>query len=71
MNDVLEQTAQLLEGFSADLANAWRTQPFNRVTLARAFARGFVDNVEDDVHPTAMVVLDVAMLDQELRRAAA
>ena len=67
MNDLVEQTAQLLEGFSQELASAWRTQPFRRVDLAHAFAAGFVNDPSEDVHPTAMVVLEAAYRDRETR----
>jgi len=74
-NSTSNKHAQLVNGvtallmdFSEGLAEAWATQPFRRVDLARAFARGFVKNPEDDPHPTALLVLKVAMLDQDLRR---
>ena len=65
----IEETAEVLEHFSADLAEAWRARPFRRMDLAFAFAAGF-DKIED-VHPTASLVIHVAELDREIRRPAA
>ena len=64
----VEAAAEVLQAFSADLANAWRTQPFNRVDLAVGFAAGFAKEDTDDVHPTAAAVEQVAFLDREVRQ---
>lgn len=59
---LVEQVAALLEGYSHELAAAWREAPLPRmrVDLAHAFARGFVKDPSEDVNPVAMGVLDAA-----------
>ena len=67
MRDLIEQAAELIQPFSADLAAAFLADPFRRVDLALAFANGFANDVTDDIHPTAQLVLRVAFADRDLR----
>ena len=69
-NELINDAANVLAQFSVELAEAFRSQPFRRVDLARAFARGFVRDSGEDIHPTAEVILRVALLDREMRAAA-
>lgn len=68
MQDIINSTVDILAKFSPDLAEMFRTQPFNRVDIAVAFAAGFVQNNSDDPNPIAMTVLKVAFLDRDSRR---
>jgi len=67
LTTLVEETAELLESFSPELAEAWRSNPFGRVNLAFAFAAGFAKDPSDDVHPTASLVVQVALKDRESR----
>lgn len=68
---LVNEAADVLRSFSEELAHAWLTQPFRRVDLALAFARGFVKNETDDPHPTGQLVLRVAFADRQYRSALA
>jgi hypothetical protein len=69
--DVINQVVQLLSVYSPELAQKWEKESWNRVTLARAFAAGFVGSeavptVYDDPHPHAQLVLNISMNLQEI-----
>ena len=68
MQAIINDTVDILAKFSPDLAEMFRTQPFNRVDIAVAFAAGFVKNDNDDPNPTAIAVLEVAFMDRNARR---
>ena len=65
----VEAAAVLLEKYSVDMAKSWREQPFNRVTLARAFAMGLLGDkpLDSDPHPDALSILTTAYSDQAIR----
>ena len=65
--ELIEGTVALIAQYSPACAEAFRTQPFRRLLLARAFCRGFVKNAEDDIHPDGELVLRVAMMDKDHR----
>jgi hypothetical protein len=67
MTDLLRDAADLLRDFSPELADSFLARPFARVDLAFAFAAGFAKNDSDDVHPTASLVLRVALADRDHR----
>lgn len=71
MHNLITETADLIRQYNPRLAAAFEAQPFRRVELARAFARGFVTDAADDVHPVAAAVLRVAYADRDARIAAA
>lgn len=64
----VNEAANIMSQFSPEIAEMFRTQPFNRVDIAVAFAAGFVKNDSDDPNPTAMIVMKVAFMDRESRR---
>ena len=68
MNSIINNTVRIIAKFSPDMAEMFRTQPFNRVDIAVAFAAGFVKNDNDDPNPTAMAVMEVAFMDRNSRR---
>lgn len=68
MQNLINETAALIAAYNPQLAAAFIAQPFRRVDLARSFAVGFVQDVEDDVHPVAAAVLRVAYADRDARR---
>lgn len=68
MENLIKEAAGLISEYDRDLARIFESQPFNRVSIARAFARGLVRNEEDDIHPAADLVLRVAIMDQESRK---
>ena len=70
LHDTIEETAELITKFNPSLAHLWRTQPFNRVNVAYAFAAGFAKSDEDDINANASLVMQVAILDREIRREA-
>ena len=41
MNILVNDAADLMAQFDRNAANVFRTQPFNRVTIAKAFRTGF------------------------------
>lgn len=71
MQDTINEAAELIAQYDPALANLWKSQPFNRVSMAYAFASGFAKDESDDIHPTAELVLRVALLDREMRKEAA
>jgi len=68
MQTIINDTVDILAKFSPDLAEMFRTQPFNRVDIAVAFAAGFVQNDNNDPNQTAMAVMKVAFMDRDSRR---
>lgn len=69
LEQLVREAADLLRPFSQDLADAFLSDPFRRVDLAFAFASGFAKDETDDVHPTASLVIQVALFDRDSRRA--
>ena len=67
--DLITYTANLIRDFDNDLADAFLNDTFRRVDLAFAFAKGFAKNDTDDVHPTASLVIQVALFDRRSRGA--
>lgn len=63
MENLISEACDLIHPFNPDLAKAFQEQPFNRVNLALAFARGF----KEDLNQTASLVLQVAYLDRTSR----
>tara|TARA_R110002126_G_C10197971_1_gene476633 strand:+ start:338 stop:595 length:258 start_codon:yes stop_codon:yes gene_type:complete len=70
MNDLITDAANLIAPYNRKLAAAWKASPFNRVSMAYAFAAGFAKNPSDDIHPTADIVIRIALLDRETRKLA-
>ena len=70
INHLLTSAANLIAKYNPQLAKAWIARPFSRVDMARAFAAGFGDKNDDgrDIHPHASLVLEVALMDQRIRR---
>ena len=68
MSNMVYQASEVMRHFSSDLADAFLSQPHNRVDLASAFAAGFVQNPEDDAPDFANAVLRAAYADREERR---
>jgi hypothetical protein len=68
--DIIADAAALIATYNPALADCFRNEPFRRVNLALAFAAGFRKSVNDDIHPTASMVLRVAYLDRQTRVAA-
>lgn len=73
MTKTILETARLIADFDVALARKWMNEPFNRVNMAYAFASGFNAGKDEseDIHPTADIVIRVAMLDREMRKEAA
>ena len=67
---IIEDAAALIAYRSAECAKAWREQPWNRVTIALAFAAGFGKAETDDPHPHALVVIEAAYALQRVPEAA-
>lgn len=68
LEQLVGEAADLLRPFNEELANAFLNEPFRRVDLALAFASGFAKEDTDDIHPTASLVLRVALFDRDSRR---
>jgi hypothetical protein len=66
-NGARDTAAEILAHYSKDLARTWQLDPWRRVDVAYAFAAGMVDNPEEDVHPTASLIIRLALLDRALR----
>lgn len=71
MQETINQAAALIAQFNPKLAKAFKSQPFNRVNMAYAFASGFAKSADDDINETASLVIRVAILDREMRKDAA
>lgn len=69
MKNIINKAAGLIRKFDPALAQAWVDQPFRRVDLATAFARGFANDECDDVNPTADLVLQISFWDRDMRQA--
>ena len=67
-NKLVKEVAGLLRTYNVDLARMWELRPYQRVTIAHAFARSLVENVEDDVHPHANLVIQAAYNLREMAR---
>tara|TARA_R110000787_G_scaffold7296_3_gene25006 strand:- start:425 stop:634 length:210 start_codon:yes stop_codon:yes gene_type:complete len=67
MDDLIRDAADLIRPFSADLAAAFIDQPFSRTDLAFAFAAGFAKDDSDDIHPTASIIIQIALADRRHR----
>ena len=68
---LIQEAADLIAKFNPQLAKAWMLKPFNRVNMAYAFAAGFAKSDDDDINENASIVIQVALLDRELRKEAA
>ena len=69
MQDLINEAAAIIKPYNAELAEAWKSQPFRRVNLARGFIYGFMAKAEDGEAPRfAWLVLRVALLDQRARK---
>jgi hypothetical protein len=68
MEELIKSAAELIAQFNPSLAVKFQDEPLNRVTVAHAFARGFVKEVTDDPEPLAVKVIEVAYLDRRFRQ---
>lgn len=71
MQQTINEAAELIAQHDPALAAIWKAQPFNRVSMAYAFAAGFTKSESDDIHPDADLIIRVALLDQRMRKEAA
>jgi hypothetical protein len=69
MQSTILSAASIIAEYNSALAKCFINEPFRRIDLAMAFARGFAKNATDDIHPAASLVLRVAYLDRENRAA--
>lgn len=65
MDTVINEAFETINEYSPLLAHKWLNEPFNRFTIAQAFAQLLMKNPEDDIHPVANVILKIALLDRE------
>lgn len=73
MTETILEADRLIADYDVSLASKWMSEPFSRVNIAYAFAAGFNSGKDEseDIHPTANIVIRVAMLDREMRKEAA
>lgn len=64
--NINEAVAKIAE-YNPILAKKFFNEPFNRVTLARAFSCGFVKNPEDDAPSFCYDILMFALADKDNR----
>ena len=69
--NIITEAAAIIRKYNPRLAAEFIASPFRRVDLAHAFARGFVKNESDDVHPLGSLVIRVALADRQARQASA
>ena len=62
MQNLINNAARLIGQYNGQLAQMWLAKPFHRVQIAHAFAAGFAQGEDQDVHPDASLVLEVAFL---------
>lgn len=67
MTNAISTASDAIADFNPQLAEVFRDQPFQRVNAAKAFAAGFAKNPEDDIHPVAALVLEIALFDRAMR----
>lgn len=67
MTNLINEAVNIINQYNPKLAKAWKSQPFKRLTFARAFAVGFVNSPEDDIHPDASRVFEISILDRDSR----
>ncbi len=65
----ISEAAALIESYNPSLAACFRSQPFRRVDLARAFAAGFKPNEYGDLPRICYLILEVAYADKAARSA--
>lgn len=65
LQDAIEQSSRIISEYNPVLADCFLIEPWRRIDLAEAFARGFKD-------PPAFcaAIIRVAELDREIRQAA-
>jgi hypothetical protein len=67
INLIVKDAADMIARYNPRLARLFINQPFNRVTIAHAFAAGFNKSKTADVHYVANIVLRIAYTDREHR----
>jgi hypothetical protein len=68
---IIADAAAIIELYNPKLAACFRTQPFRRVDLARAFAAGFKTNEFGDLPDFCYLILKAAYADRDSRVALA
>lgn len=70
ISDVVQSASEFIREYDPKLADMWLAQPFNRITIAKAFAKGLKPKQGQHDYQMGLTIIDIARQDMQERRIA-